>query len=185
MPLFSRRSLPIVVALFALCGVVLYLEGRVGWCKYGFSVWSPAWSHCTSQNLFDPYTLSHVLHGVIFYWALRLLVPQWPLAWRLVAALGVEVFWELVENSPWIIDRYRQTTASLDYTGDSILNSLTDVAAALAGFALASRISWKAAAAVFVAFELAALAIARDNLTLNVLMLLWPIDAIKHWQVPG
>ncbi len=74
---------------------------------------------------------------MIFFWALRLLVPRWPLAWRLVAALSVEVFWELLENSPWIIDRYRQQTASLDYTGDSILNSLSDVAAALAGFALA------------------------------------------------
>ncbi len=117
-----------------------------------------------------------------FFWALRLLVPQWPLAWRLVTALAIEVSWELLENSPWIIERYRQQTASLDYSGDSILNSLSDVTAAVAGFALASRLSWKAAIVVFVALELWALVIARDNLTLNVLMLLWPIEVIKDWQ---
>ncbi|REK12333.1 MAG: DUF2585 family protein [Planctomycetota bacterium] len=182
MQLFTRRTAPVALALVALCGMVLYFEGRIGWCKYGFSLWSPAWSRCTSQNLFDPYTFSHLLHGVIFYWLLRWLAPNWPLAWRLIAAMTIEVAWELLENSPPIIERYRQTTASLDYTGDSILNSLSDVAAAVAGFAIASRTGWKTALAMFAGLELLALLIARDNLTLNVLMLIWPIESIKDWQ---
>jgi len=173
----------VVTLLFVLLGAGLWLEGRVLYCKYGFGVWSPAWSHCTSQNLFDPYTASHILHGVVLYWVLRLALPHWPLAWRMIVAVAVEISWELLENSPWIIDRYRQQTASLDYTGDSITNSLMDTAAALAGFWLANRIGWKASIAIFLALELWALAVARDNLTLNVLMLFWPIEAIKEWQV--
>jgi hypothetical protein len=182
MNLFTRRTALIALGMIAFCGAVLYFEGRIGWCKYGFTVWTPAWTHCTSQNLFDPYTFSHVLHGVIFYWALRWLVPRWPLHWRLIAALGIEIFWELLENSPIVIERYRQTTASLDYAGDSILNSLADVVSAVVGFAIASRFGWKTAVALFVVLEFWALVIARDNLTLNVLMLLWPIEAIKQWQ---
>jgi hypothetical protein len=183
--LFTRLTAAGAAGLVLLFSVALRLMGRVGWCKYGFSIYSPAWSHCTSQNVLDPYTLSHVLHGVIFYWVLVPLAPRLSLAWRLVVALAVEIGWELLENSPWVIERYRQNTASLDYTGDSILNSLSDVTAAALGFALASRFSWKAAVAVFVIFELWALALARDNLTLNVLMLFWPIEALKQWQIPG
>ncbi len=183
--LFSRRTAAIAIGLLILSGVLLHQEGRIGWCKYGFALWSPAWSHCTSQNVFDPYTLSHILHGVIFYWLLVPLGPRVPLRWRLVAAMAIEIGWELLENSPWVIERYRQTTASLDYTGDSVLNSLSDTVAAVCGFALASRIGWKTSLAVFVAFELVALYLARDNLTLNVLMLFWPIEAVKQWQIAG
>ncbi len=183
--LFTRRSAAVAAAMFVLCGITLRLMGRVGWCKYGFAIYSPAWSHCTSQNILDPYTLSHVLHGVIFFWGLALLAPQIALAWRLVIALSLEIGWEILENTPLVIDRYRQATASLDYAGDSVLNSLSDVTAAMLGFIFASKFGWKSALAVFVVFELWALAIARDNLTLNVLMLFWPIDAIKEWQMPS
>ena len=183
--LFTRLTAAVAAGLVLLFGIALRLMGRVGWCKYGFGIYSPAWSHCTSQNLLDPYTLSHVLHGVLLYWVLVPLAPRLSLAWRLVVALAVEIGWELLENSPWVIERYRQNTASLDYTGDSILNSLSDVTAAVLGFALASRFSWKVAVAVFVVFELWALALARDNLTLNVLMLFWPIEALKQWQIPS
>jgi hypothetical protein len=180
---FTQCSLMAVAALFLAFAGFLVLEGRPTWCKFGLGFWSAAWTHCTSQHLFDPYTLSHVLHGIIFYWLLRPLAKQIDLHWRLVAALVLEIGWELIENSPWVIERYRQQTASLDYTGDSIINSFGDAFATIAGFYFASRFSWKAAVIVFVVFELWALYLARDNLTLNVLMLFFPLESIKAWQL--
>ncbi len=97
----------------------------------------------------------------------------------------LEMGWELVENSPWVIERYRQNTSSLDYNGDSILNSLGDTASAVAGFVFASRFGWKASVALYIGFELWLLYLARDNLTLNVIMLIYPIDAIRQWQLGG
>lgn len=183
--LFSRRSLLAAAALTAVFAGFLVLEGRPGWCKYGFSLWTAAWTHCTSQNLLDPYSLSHVLHGVLFYWVLQLAWPRLQVRWRLVVAMVLEVLWELLENSPWVIERYRQQTASLDYTGDSIVNSLSDLLMAAIGFCVAARISWKAAAAIFVAFELIALWLARDNFTTNVLMLFFSLEWLKEWQMRG
>ena len=196
--LFSRGSLLAVAGLFLVLGGLLYLEGRPGWCKYGFTIWTGAWTRCTSQNLLDPYSLTHVLHGVIFYWMLRLggslalpnqalpaksLNARFSLHWRLVAAVAIEVGWELLENSPWVIERYRQDTASLDYTGDSIVNSLADTALTVIGFALAARVSWKVSLAVFIVVELGLLIFVRDNLTLNVVMLLFPVESLKDWQL--
>jgi hypothetical protein len=119
---------------------------------------------------------------VIFYWALRLLAPSLPLHWRLIAAMGLEIGWELLENSPLAINHYRKNTASFDYAGDSVLNSVGDVLATVAGFYFASRVSWKWAVAAFVVLEIVALYMARDNLTLNVLMFTYPIESIKQWQ---
>jgi hypothetical protein len=181
--LFDRRSLIAAGVLLAIFVALLVIEQRPLWCKYGIGFWSGAWQRCTSQHFLDPYSLSHVLHGVIFYWALRLLPDKIPLRWRLVAALALETGWELLENSPWVIERYRQETASLDYTGDSILNSLGDVLVTIVGFIFASRYSWKISVAVLVAFELWMLYLARDNLTLNILMLLYPLESIKQWQL--
>src|SRR3954467_14666151 len=127
--LCSARPLVAGAGLWLVFGLLLVVEGRPGWCKDGFGLWSAAWTRCTSQNLFDPYSLTHVLHGVIFYWLLRTFAPRLSLRWRLFMALGMEVGWELLENSPWVIARYRQVTASLDYTGDSIVNSFGDVLA--------------------------------------------------------
>jgi hypothetical protein len=183
MPLFTRRTAAVALGLFVAFGLLLRWEGRIGWCKYGFGIWTGAHSHCTSQNVFDPYSLSHVLHGVMFFWLLVPLAPYLALAWRLIIALAVEIGWELFENSTFVIERYRQNTASLDYTGDSILNSQSDLACALIGFIIAARVSWKAALAVFFDFELIQLYLAKDNLTLNIIMLLWPIEAIKQWQM--
>jgi Protein of unknown function (DUF2585) len=179
----DRRTAFAVLGLICVFLGLLYLEGRPAWCESGLAFWSPAWNSCTSQNLFDPYSLSHVLHGVIFFWLLRPLAGRVPLAWRLIAAIGFEVGWEVLENSPWIIARYRQDTAAFDYTGDSILNSLGDVLSTVVGFVYASRYSWKASVALFVVFELWMLWLAHDNLTLNVLMLLHPIEAVKEWQL--
>jgi Protein of unknown function (DUF2585) len=171
------------IALIVVFIAILHLEGRPAWCESGLAIWSPAWNRCTSQNLLDPYSLSHVLHGVIFFWLLWPLADRVSLRWRLVAAIALEIGWEVLENSPWIIERYRQDTAAFDYTGDSIVNSLGDVASAVVGFAIASRFSWKVSVALFVVLELWMLWIAHDNLTLNVLMLVYPIDAIRDWQL--
>ena len=181
--LITRRMLSAAFALLMFFGAVLFLERRPLWCDSGLGVWSQAWTHCTSQNLLDPYSFSHFLHGVIFFWLLQPFAGRLPLRWRLIAAIAIEIAWEILENSPWIIARYRQDTAAFDYSGDSVINSLGDVAATIVGFVVASRVSWKSAIAIFIAIELWMLFLARDNLTLNVLMLFHPIEAIKQWQL--
>ena len=103
----------------------------------------------------------------------------------MILATGLEMGWELLENSPWVIERYRQQTASLDYMGDSIVNSVGDVLCAVVGFWFASRVGWKWAVVVFVVIELGLLIAVRDNLTLNVVMLFWPLEAVKAWQLRG
>jgi hypothetical protein len=183
--LVTRPTAVTMVVLVAVFVANLWLEGRPWWCKSGLALWTAAWTSCTSQNFLDPYSLSHVLHGVIFFWLLQPLASRVSLPWRFAAAVGLEIGWELLENSPWIIERYRQDTAALDYTGDSTLNSIGDLLSAAVGFVLASRYSWRASVAIFVVFELWMLWIARDNLSLNVLMLFYPIDAIKDWQLAG
>jgi hypothetical protein len=190
-PLWTRRTVFVALALLVGFAAVLHFQGRPAWCKYGLALWSDVNTHCTSQQFIDPYSLSHVLHGVIFFWALQWFnaraPARWrmPLWWQLIAAMLLEMGWELVENSPWVIERYRQNTSSLDYNGDSILNSLGDTASAVAGFVFASRFGWKASVGLFVGFELWLLYLARDNLTLNVIMLVYPIDAIRQWQMGG
>jgi hypothetical protein len=181
--LFSWRTIVVSLAVVFIFGLVLYFQGRPGWCEEGFGLWTGAATGCTSQHLFDPYTLSHVLHGVIFYWMFRPFAGKFPLRHRMLGAVILEIGWEAVENSSWVIERYRQHTAALGYVGDSIINSLADVFATIAGFAVASRFSWKVSVAMFVVFELGMLYAARDNLTLNVLMLFFPIEAIKEWQL--
>jgi hypothetical protein len=182
---WTRRTLEIGAAALVLFGALLVAEGRPVVCKYGFSVWSAAWSHCTSQSVLDPYSFTHVLHGVLLYWTLRPLRSRISLPWRMVLATVLEMGWELLENSPWVIERYRQQTASLDYTGDSIINSFGDVLCAVVGFWFASRASWKWAVVVFVVIEVGLLITVRDNFTLNVVMLFWPLEVVKAWQLQG
>jgi hypothetical protein len=183
--LFTVRTALAALALVVAFVGMLYLEGRPAVCKTGLALWSAAWTSCTSQHFLDPYSLSHVLHGVILFWLLRPLADRVSLPWRMVAAMAIEIGWEVLENSPWIIARYRQDTAAFDYTGDSIVNALGDLTSAVVGFAIAARFSWKVAVALFVVLELWMLWLARDNLTLNVLMLLHPVQAIKQWQLAG
>ncbi len=182
---WTRRTLGIGAGLLVLFGAMLVAEGRPAICKYGFSVWSPAWSHCTSQSCLDPYSFTHMLHGVLLFWALWPMRNRVSLPWRMVLATAIEMGWELLENSPWVIERYRQQTASLDYTGDSIINSFGDVLCAVVGFWFASRVSWKWAVIVFVVIEVGLLITVRDNLTLNVLQLVWPVVGITQWQLRG
>lgn len=135
-----------------------------------------------SQHIADWYMFSHIIHGFLFYAAAHFWFRGEARTWALPAAVAVEGFWEILENSPIIINRYREATMALGYSGDSIVNSLADLGWMAFGFWTASRLPAKATIALAIAFELGTLALIRDNLTLNVLMLLWPIEAIKAWQ---
>ena len=159
-------------------------QGRVWWCEQrdvspiSIVVNSPH----NSQHVFDAYSLSHLLHGLIFFGVFYLVRNRLSFGWRLIGATAIEIAWEMMENSPFIINRYRAGTVSLGYEGDSIINSIGDVISYLIGFWIASRVSWKWSVAIFIVVESAMLWLIRDNLALNVLMLLWPIDAIRRWQ---
>lgn len=183
------RSWPwlLIVVIVAIAVIALRLEGRRWWCECGtVRPWiSDIWtSHC-SQHLFDPYALTHFSHGLIFCWALVLLRPRWPLSWQLAVAVALAAGWEVLENSPMIIERYRAATMSLNYLGDSIVNSLGDILACIVGFLVAKRIGFRWSFALFVVIELLLIVWMRDNLTVGTVMLLWPIDAVKSWQTAG
>ena len=179
-----RDTVLIALALIFAQAIVLYAMGRVPICACGsIKLWqSTVNSSENSQHIFDWYTPSHIAHGFIFYLVLWLLFPKTAVTLRFVAAVGIEVAWEIVENTPAIIERYRLGTISLSYYGDSILNSVTDTLAMAAGFLLASRLPVIASAILIIAFELFTAYWIRDNLTLNVVMLLYPLDAIRDWQ---
>jgi hypothetical protein len=175
------------LAIVAGAAAALAAMGRPALCPCGrVALWhGRVRSPENSQQLTDWYSLSHVVHGLLFYAAARWLLPRWPVRARLVAAMALEAAWEVLENSPAIIDRYRAVTAAWGYAGDSILNSVADIGCMALGFALAARLPARAAIAFGVGLELVALAAIRDNLTLNVLMLAWPVDAIRAWQAAG
>jgi hypothetical protein len=135
--------------------------------------------------LSDWYSPSHIVHGFLFFAGLWLVARRWPLERRFLAALVIETAWEIVENTPLIINRYREETAALGYTGDSVLNSMSDIAMMIGGFLLARRLPVWASVAVVLVLELVPLFVIRDNLTLNVWMLLAPNEAIKAWQSGG
>jgi hypothetical protein len=174
----------VAAGILALHALLLHLMGRIPWCKCGFALWtSHAWSSDTSQDLADPYSFTHIIHGIVFYWLLYVAAKKLSVSQRFIVAMLVEVGWELLENSPPVIRHYRAATASLDYTGDSILNSVGDVLSCLLGFWLASWLPAKASVLLVILIELVLLATIRDNLTLNVLMLLHPFPALKQWQL--
>jgi hypothetical protein len=180
----TRDYLLIALALIALQALVLHMLGRVPICSCGsIKLWqSTVNSSENSQHIFDWYTPSHVIHGVLFYVVLWLVFPKAPVMLRLVTAVGLEVAWEIVENTPTIIERYRAGTISLSYYGDSIVNSVADTLAMIAGFALAARLPVAASVVLVIVFEAFTAYWIRDNLTLNVVMLLYPLDAIRDWQ---
>ncbi len=187
----ARGWVPWVVSM-ALIGVtvfVLYELGRVWWCEGGRPfLWAgDVWTMHNSQHLVDPYSFSHVLHGVVFaglfYWIKPL--RKQSLGWRFPLAVLIEAAWEIFENTPLIINRYREATMALGYTGDSIGNSLGDMGSCLLGFVFASCVRWYWSVSLYLVTELVMLYMIRDNLTLNVLMLVWPIDAVREWQSLG
>ena len=183
--LFTPRVAAACAAILLVAAVGLRLLGREWLSDSGFGVWSGARTPNTSQWIADPYSPSHVLHGIFLFWLLVPLARWLSPRIRLIAAVLLESSWELLENSPTIIERYRANTVSLDYFGDSILNSSCDILCALLGFWLAWRFGWKWTLALVVVVELAALYFIRDNLTLNILMLIHPSDAVKQWQAGG
>jgi hypothetical protein len=182
------NKLPILLtfAVAPAMAALLYAQGRIWWCKLGDGriYVNEAWqSSHTSQHLFDPYTLTHVLHGVMFFWVAALLLAKLSVGWRLFAATAAEAAWEALENTDAVIEKYRENTASLDYFGDSIFNSLGDLLACVFGFWLAHKLGWRRSILFFLATELILLFWIRDGLLLNILMLLYPLDAIKQWQM--
>jgi hypothetical protein len=171
------------VAIMGTAAVSLMVMGRPPICTCGYvAIWHGAIDSGNSQHLFDWYSPSHLIHGLLFYAAGWLLLRRLPMPFRFMIAVLIEAGWELIENSPFIIDRYRTATMALGYTGDSVLNSMSDIACMMLGFLIARRLPVWASIALAIGFELLTLAVIRDNLTLNILMLLWPIDAIRHWQ---
>jgi Protein of unknown function (DUF2585) len=178
------RALILALAFVAAAAAVLLAMGRPPICTCGWvALWEPsADSARTSQMLADWYSPSHIIHGLLFYWLLWLAFRQWPVERRFLAALAIETAWELIENTPMVIDRYREATVALGYTGDSVINSLSDIAMMALGFLLARRLPAWMNVLLALALELAALIVIRDNLTLNIIMLLAPNDAIRAWQ---
>ncbi len=175
------------VLLVGVMVLLLHLQGRIWWCACGEpSAWNgEIFSGHTSQHFFDHYSFTHVLHGVVFFGLAWVLFPRWRYGWRMWFAVLLEALWELLENSPMIIQRYREATIDKGYMGDSILNSTGDLVSCAIGFIIASRLGLKKSIVFYVVVELILLAWIRDNLTLNVIMLLYPIDAIKAWQSSG
>ncbi len=159
-------------------------EGRLWICECG-QIWfwvGAAYSPDTSQHLFDPYSFTHVLHGFAFAWLCAWLLPRLSFGWQLLVATIVESLWEVVENSEVIIQRYREATAALGYFGDTVVNSLGDILACALGFAIARYLGTRRAVAVFVLVEILLVLWIKDSLLLNIVMLIYPIEAIKQWQ---
>jgi hypothetical protein len=183
----SRRAWLLAVAILALAAAILLAMGRNPICTCGsIELWVGARNSArTSQMLADWYSLSHIVHGLLFYALLWLVARRWPMEWRFLAALVIEAAWEVTENTPLVIDRYRATTAALGYTGDSVINSLSDILMMALGFLAARKLPLWAAALLLIALEIIPLFAIRDNLTLNVWALIAPNPALQAWQAGG
>jgi hypothetical protein len=178
--------LAIVVVLVATA-LLLRSQGRLWWCSCDYLLlWSgDPWSSDNSQHLLDPYSFTHLLHGFVLCGLLALIVPRMSAVWQLWLAVTIEALWEVVENSEFVIRRYREETAALGYHGDTVVNSLSDILVCGLGFVLARHLGFRRTFALFVLTEVALAILIRDNLSLNVLMLIYPIDAVKEWQAAG
>ncbi|WP_129791894.1 DUF2585 domain-containing protein [Sphingosinicella sp. CPCC 101087] len=186
-PLIPRRYWFIAAAIACGTAAILLWMGRPLICACGeVRLWvGEVHGPHNSQHLIDWYTPSHIIHGFLFYGLGWLFLRRNPPGDRLIAAMAIEAAWEILENTDRVIDRYREATMALGYTGDSVLNSLADMLWMIVGFAIARRLPLWATVALAIGFELLALIVIRDNLTLNVLMLLAPIESVAAWQAGG
>lgn len=184
----SKKSFPFwLVSSAVLLSMIflLRLQDRIWWCSLGdyAPLTLDAWSRHTSQHIFDPYTLTHVLHGVLFFWLINLLFRRASSAAQFSLAILAETAWEVLENSNAVINHYRRNTASLDYFGDSVFNSVGDVFACAVGFFIARKLGWRRSLAFFLLTEILLIFWIRDSLLLNIIMLIHPFDSIKSWQI--
>ena len=169
----------VFIAEFAMDRLIFGTDGK-------FGLWEgDIWSSEQSQRLIDPYSFSHVLHGILFYLLLWLIFRKMDVKYRLLLAVLLESTWEIFENTPFLIERYRTVTISLGYYGDSIINSMSDVVMMIIGFVIAQRSRVLIAVIVAIALEVGMLLWVKDNLILNLIMLIYPIEAIKLWQSAG
>ena len=185
--LIPRRYWLIALALVAVAAAILLAMGRPAICTCGeVKLWvGTVHGPDNSQHLADWYTPSHIIHGFLFYALGWLFLRRNPPGDRLLAAMLIEAAWEILENSQYIIDRYREATMALGYNGDSVINSVADIAWMIVGFAIARRLPVWATVALAMGFELLTLIVIRDNLALNVVMLVAPVEAIGDWQAGG
>ena len=181
----TKRTIVAIGLVLLLVVVLLRAEGRMFLCDCGhFAVWTgDTCSSQTSQQLFDPYSFTHVLHGFLFFWLMALLFRRMAAGWQVWLALLLEGAWELFENTSFVIDKYRTETAALGYQGDTIVNSLGDLTCAVAGFLLARKLGLRWSLIVFVLLEVVLILWIHDGLLLQIVMLVHPIEAVKSWQM--
>lgn len=180
------KHLLICLVIIAAAAVVLLAMGRIPFCKCGIiSIWSSdVTSNQQSQQLTDPYSFTHVLHGIGFYFLSWLLFGRRLTVWqRLILAVAVESGWEILENTEFILNRYRAATVSYDYWGDSVFNSVGDIIAMMVGFWMTAKLTWRKSVLAFIVIDSLLLFFIRDSLIVNIIMLIHPVDAIKNWQL--
>lgn len=174
-----------IAAVLGIAGFAEYVMGRLVMCKCGYiKLWhGVVYSSENSQHISDWYSFSHIIHGFIFYWLAQKLFPRFSWQARMVIAVIPEALWEMWENSAFIINHYRSATISLDYYGDSIINSMFDIGFMLLGFWLARKLPVWVVIVLTLVMEIGVAYFIHDNLTLNIIMLIYPLEAIRRWQV--
>ena len=173
-----------ILVILGLTALQLHNQGRLWWCACRGFLWtSDAWGLRTSQTFLDPYSFTHILHGLMFCGLLALIIRGMSWRWRLLMAVAIESVWELIENTNTVIERYREATAALGYQGDTVINSLGDIICCGIGFMIARKLGWRRSILLFVATELVLLIWIRDSLLLEIVTLIHPINVIKVWQL--